>query len=219
MNPVVRSVLLGMPQAAGIWLLLIVVALAVFTALMWRRRRGAEAMPDEGQRYADEVAVAAQRAAATEVRRRADLNQVGSAVEVAWRAFEEADRAWRRAEAAAVFAQPAARTPAEYAERERYLHRAATAACRRRELPIAELNEILAHRNGWDPTRHPAEQEAALRRAVRQLRLAAYRDATAAESHAWWAADLATASLRSLRDEAFTAQEQAEIRRRSAATD
>jgi murein L,D-transpeptidase YcbB/YkuD len=220
-----RSVLVDMPQAAGIWLLLLAVAVVAAAALMAPRRRdpaGPDADPELGEahRYADEIAVAAERAARTSARRRADWVRAEAAVDTAWRAFEDADRASRRAAAAAAFAGPDTfATSAEYAERERFLHRAATAACRRGELPVSGLAAVLAHRDGWDPARHPAAQQAALSRAVRDARLAEYREATAAERRAWQAADRAAAALRSLRDEAFAARVRAETDRPAGAAD
>ncbi len=225
METALRSVLVDMPQAAGIWLLLLAVAVVAAAALMAPRHREAAAPdadpePGEAHRYADEIAVAAERAARTAARRRADWARAERAVDTAWRAFEEADRAGRRAASAAAFVGPDSDpTPAEYAERERFLHRTATAACRRGELPIGRLAAVLAHRDGWDPARHPAVQQAALCRAVRDARLAEYREATAAERRAWHAADLAAAALRSLRDEAFAARVRADTDRPAGAAD
>ena len=107
------------------------------------------------------------------------------AVDAAWAAFDAADRDARRAAAAAAYpVLRRRRTPGENADRERYLHRTATAACRHREISIGQLNEVLAHR-GWNPRRHPVAQEAALRAAVREHRFAAYRAATEQERQAW----------------------------------
>ena len=53
------------------------------------------------------------------------------------------------------------RKPGENADRQRYLHHAAIAACRNREISIAQLNDVLAHR-GWNPRLHPVVQEVAL---------------------------------------------------------
>ena len=162
---------------------------------------------DWAHRYADEVAVAAERAAATAQRRRAEWERAQDAVDEAWAAFDAADRAVRRtAAAAALPVFDDARTPAEYADRERFLHRSATAACRRHELSIHELNDVLAHRNGWDPTRHPVHQEAALCKAVRDRQFMAYREATTRERQAWHTAGVAAAALRSLREEAAAAR-------------
>lgn len=170
-------------------------------------RRGAPDHRDWAHRYADEVAVAAERAAAMAQRRRAEWERAQDSVDEAWAAFDAADRALRRtARAAALPLVAETRTPAEYADRERFLHRAATAACRRHELPIHELNDVLAHRNGWDPRLHPVHQEVALCRAVRDRQFTAYREATARERHAWHTAGVAAAAVRSLREEAAAAR-------------
>ncbi|WP_253289772.1 hypothetical protein [Verrucosispora sioxanthis] len=95
------------------------------------------------------------------------------------------------------------RTPAEYAARERWLHRAAMAAHWRGDLTARQLTDVLAHRSGWDPRRHPAEQEAVLARVVRDNRLAAYRSAAERERDLWRAAELATEAARSLSAEAY----------------
>lgn len=161
---------------------------------------------EETRRYAGEVAVAAGRAAQTAQRRRAEWLAAQDAVEAAWQAFDRVDLANRRLGAAVAFPLDCiARTPAEFAERERYLHRAATAACRRKELPVSELVDALAHRNGWDPRRHPLEQEVAVVTVSRAHLLAAYRRAAATERSTWHLADVAAAAARSLRDEAFAA--------------
>ena len=78
------------------------------------------------------------------------------------------------------------------------------AACRRREISIGQLNEILAHR-GWNPRLHPAAQESALCAAVRDHRLAVYQRAAEAERQAWEAAEQAAEVLRELRAEACAA--------------
>jgi hypothetical protein len=156
-------------------------------------------------RFATEVAVAADRAAVTASRRRAEWREAQEAVDASWAAYEAADRAARRTAAACVFPTPSRRRrPGENADRERYLHRAATAACRRHEISIKQLNEALAHR-GWNPRLHPVVQEAALRNAMREHRFAAWRAATAAEQRAWATAEAAAEALRSLRDEAMDA--------------
>jgi hypothetical protein len=229
-----HNVLVSVPQIAAIWLIMLVVVLvsAMALAVPGRPRRAdapASAGRDPGphgsrrpdparwhraavddrdwtQRYADEVAVAADRATVTAQRARAAWERSVEAVEQTWQAFDEADRAARRAAQVLPFGTlPSWPTPAELADREDYLHRAATAACRRQELSVSELNDVLAHRNGWDPSRHPVEQEALLRRAVRDRRYLAYRDATAAERQAWHAAGVASAAMLSLRDEARAA--------------
>jgi hypothetical protein len=158
------------------------------------------------RRYADEVAVAADRATVTARRTRLAWEGARDAVEDAWQAFDLADRAATRAAQAAAFAlPPCSPTAAELADRERYLHRTATAACRRHELSIRELNDVLAHRRGWDPRLPPGQQEALLRRAVRNRLFVVYREADRAERVAWHAAGVASAAMCSLRAEARSA--------------
>ncbi|HEX8627016.1 MAG TPA: hypothetical protein VF755_02455 [Catenuloplanes sp.] len=213
----VDSVLVDLSQAAAIWLGLLVVAvsaLALLSAPGMRRRPGAAADPgrptttreQEARRYAEEVAVAAGRAAVTARRRRLEWLATHDAVEAAWQAFDAIDNEARRLAAAAIFPLPrTARTPAEFADRERYLHRAATAACRRRELSVRQLSDALGHRNGWDPRRHPVEQQVVLCRVSRDHLLGAYRTVSAAERAAWHAAEVAAVAAASLREEALAA--------------
>ncbi|WP_194505962.1 hypothetical protein [Couchioplanes azureus] len=176
-----------------------------------RRRDGrpavATAADGEADRYADEVARAVVRAAEIAARRRADWERAQEGVDEAWAAFDAADRTARRCTAAAAFPiLRQRRTRAEIADRERFLHRSAVAACRRKELSIAQLNEALAHRGGWNPRKHPVAQEAALRSAVREHRFAAYQAATQHERAAWEEAEKAAAALRTLRAEALAAR-------------
>jgi hypothetical protein len=213
------------PQATAIWMtLLLIVSLGTAALIGSRRAPAAEPEPDEAgsdnddagnddaRRYAAEIVVAADRAAATAARRRAEWEQAIEDVDAAWIAYEAADLAARRSAAAAAFpTMSRRRRPGENADRERYLHRAATAACRRHEISIRQLNEMLAHR-GWNPRLHPAAQEAALRQAVRQHRFTAYRTATGRERQAWQTAELAAAALSSLRAEAQAAQAQTRMR-------
>ena len=164
-----------------------------------------ELHPDDDLRYAGEVAVAADRAAVTAARLRADWERSQSDVDAAWSAYERADAEARRVAAASAFPLlRRRRAPGERAERERWLHRTATAACRRREISIGQLNDALAHR-GWDARQHPVAQEVALRNAVREHRFAGYRAAAARERAAWERAERAAAALRSLRMETLAA--------------
>jgi hypothetical protein len=161
---------------------------------------------DWRHRYADEVRVAADRAAVTARRRNTEWERAQDGVDDAWAAFDAADRAFSRLAAVAPFlSTESCHVPGELADRERYLHRAATAACRRREISIHELNEVLAHRDGWDPRRHPVTQEVFLHRAVRDRCLARYREAAARERQAWRTAEVSAAALGSLREEAYAA--------------
>lgn len=228
--------LLDIPRAAMIWSALIVIAFAAMAILIARRprpelaetggmaRSGAvgpvraavaararlNSETEELTRYAEEVGVAAERATETARRRREEWLAAQDEAEEAWKAYEAADVDARRVAATTYLPVPRTpRTPAEYADRERYLHRAALSACGRQELSVLELSDALAHRNGWDPRRHPVEQEVVLRRAVRDGRLAAQHRAAERERAAWQTAEAASVAAQSLRDEAFAAAERA----------
>jgi hypothetical protein len=164
----------------------------------------------ELRRYAEEVAVAAERAAVMARRRHAEWIAVQRTQEAAWRAYELADQNVRRFEQAALFPALAEEREAptdefEVAYRRRRLHRVASEAHERGELSAAQLSDALFHRNGWDPLLHPFEQDAMLRQVVRERRLHAYQEVSTIERTAWHAADMAAAARRSLEDEAFTA--------------
>jgi hypothetical protein len=83
------------------------------------------------------------------------------------------------------------------------------AACSHRQLSPLDLSDALAHRNGWDPRRHPVEQEVVLRRVARDSLRETYRVAAQRESAAWQAVNTATVAARSLREEAYLAAERA----------
>ncbi|MFI5936565.1 hypothetical protein [Actinoplanes sp. NPDC051494] len=202
-----------METAALIWMTcLLAIATATLIFAMPRRFSGGpRAVPREAaDRYAGQAAEAADRAAdrAAEVarRRRAAWERAQDEVDAAWEAFDAADRDARRCAAAAVFPIfKQRRTRAEIADRERFLHTRALTACRERELSMEQLNEVLAHRGGWNARKHPVAQETALRAAVREHRLAGYQAATERERIAWRDAELAAAELRELRTEALAA--------------
>ncbi len=210
-----------MERAAAIWMILLL-AVAAVTVLFAMPRKPSAGRPrielapvpqppadlfrtTDDLRYAEEVAVAADRAAATARRRRDAWTSAQDAVDAAWIAYDEADRAARRGPRAAPYpVMRRRRARGENADRERYLHHAATAACRHREISIGQLNDVLAHR-GWNPRLHPAAQESALRLAVRDHRYAGYLSAVERERQAWEAAEQAAVALASLRAEACAA--------------
>ncbi|MGC4745468.1 hypothetical protein ACLQ28_07380 [Micromonospora sp. DT201] len=224
MQSILSTVLPDLSRAAVIWLSLLGVVGVAVSVLLLRPGRlrldpGARirraAMPSqleqaheerEQSRYAQEVAVAAARATTTAQRRRAEWVTAQEAVEAAWQAYEAAEAAVRRLGAAASMPLPrTAQTPAEYVDRERYLHRAALDAYWRRELSVEQLSEVFAHRDGWDPRLHPVEQELVLQRAIRDNLAARHAAAREQEQVAWRAAELAMAAARSLREEAHAA--------------
>ncbi|SBT51255.1 hypothetical protein [Micromonospora auratinigra] len=223
MQTVFSTVLPDVPQAAVIWLALLAVAAIVVAALIvlpdrfravFGDRISEAARPSslelaeearERARYARELEVAAARATATAERRRTEWLAAQEEVEEAWQAYEAAEEQVRRLAAAAALPLPrTARTPAEYADRERWLHRAALDAQWRKDITVEQLSDILGHQ-GWDPRRHPVEQELLLRRLIRDNVRARQDAARTREQAAWRAAELAAAAARSLRDEAYAA--------------
>jgi hypothetical protein len=177
-----------------------------------RTRLAAEAA--ELTRYAGEVAVAARRAAATAERHREYWRAASAGVERSGEALDAAEaKARRLAGAAAIPVPPLARTPAEYADRERYLHQAAMAACAHGQLSIYQLSDALAHRLGWDPRLHPACQEVVLSRAIRDHLAATYATAVDKERAAWQALQAAMVAADSLHRAAAEAAAGAELLR------
>ena len=190
--------------AAIIWMLLLI-AIAAVTAFFAVPRRPARPPLPPPDPHAAERAGAVEHALEVSRRRRDDWLLAQEQVDATWAAFDAADREARRVAAAAaypIFKQR--RTNAELADRERNLHRTALAACRRQELSIVQLNEVLAHRGSWNPRRHPVAQEATLRAAVRENRFAAYQAAAVQERQAWHEAEMAAATLRNLRPDVLT---------------
>ncbi|GIJ77713.1 hypothetical protein SAMN05443287_101624 [Micromonospora phaseoli] len=222
---VLYQFLIEVPRAAAIWSVLLVLALGVLTALVARPEpteptepagsaeepagRAEERAATEAadlRRYAGEVAVAATGAAQNADRRRTAWRTAQTELDRAWAAYDEAESTARRLAGTAGLPTPrTSRTPAEYAARERWLHRAAMAAHWRGDLTARQLSDVLARRAGWDPRRHPAEQEVILARVVRDSRLAAYRAAAERERDLWRAAEFATEASRALSAEAYAA--------------
>jgi hypothetical protein len=171
---------------------------------------------DALDRYAREVQLAAQSAAATAQRRREEWIAAQREAEMAWQAYDASDIEARKVIFASYLPRQdvaIADNPAEYAFRERYLHRSAMAACSHRELSALELSDALAHRNGWNPRLHPFDQDVAVRRAVRENFLAGYRAAADREQKAWQDADTVAAEATRLLSEAAAAAEKAMLAR------
>ncbi|GGK95682.1 hypothetical protein [Mangrovihabitans endophyticus] len=220
-------------QVAGIWLVLIILALLAIGGLAlpsgvrrpqqvseWlaesarRKRDDADrlvAEAAEATRYAEEIAVAVRGAAATAERRREDCQQAQGRVDAAWTAYQAADGKLDRARRAAAYAAPVS-IPTEQ-ERAESLRRSAQAAHRRGDLSDEQLMQALTHQAGWDPALHPVEQELVLARAAAAHRFRLYQEALEDENESWRASDIATAAVRSLRKEATTAETLAEAAR------
>ena len=199
METALHSFFVSVPYAVVLWLLMLL-AIAVAVSLLGAPRAvpAAEtirAEPDRVRRARE----TADRAAATAERRRAEWIAAQDAVEAAWQEFDAADQAARQAAKAAAYPLLSRRRkPGENADRQRYLHHAAAEACRRRDLSIAQLNDVFAHR-GWNPRLHPVLQEGVLRAAVREHRRAGYQAAVRREQQAWQAAEAAAETLRDRR--------------------
>jgi hypothetical protein len=164
-----------------------------------RRRLRDEAI--ESLRYADEMRVAADQAMRSAQRWQERHEQADQEAVEAWQTWQDADSALIRLRAAAAFTNPwTAPTPAEYADRERYLHRAVRAAADRGDLPADALSAA-----GWDARLHPFDQDVAVARATVAHRRECYRRAAAATVTAAHDAHLAARSRDSLRHECVTA--------------
>jgi hypothetical protein len=221
MKDVIANLQSDLLQAMGIWALLVLTGLSALLLLKSKvyQAESATRFPklkpdpvrdrlhaqhtDELIRYAREVTVAAGRAEEMALRRREEWLAAQAQLDEAWEAYQASDiEAQRFIRAAALPTPEADRTPAEYAFRERFLHRAAMAACSHKLLSSLDLSDALAHRKGWDPKLHPAEQEVVLRRAVRDGMWNSYRAASQRERTAWQSADVANEARVSLREEA-----------------
>jgi hypothetical protein len=220
-----NDLLPDIPYLNRIWLSLVVFVVLCVTVMLGRlgwlvvadwirmagRRARLAAEAGELSRYAGEVAVAAQRAAATAQRHREHWLAALASAEESGHALDAADDKVRRLAAAAVLPAPRTScTPMEYADRERYLRRAAMAACAHGHLSIYQLSDALGYRNGWDPRLHPASQEVVLSQAIRDHLAATRAAAVAEECAAWQSFQAAVAAAHSLRNEALAAAWQAQ---------
>lgn len=214
-----RKFVFGMPEVTAVWLLLIVLAVVatywMFGPGVRQRSRRAERLraasilrrerlkqqASDDSRYASEVAVAAQRARERERNLREKWLATQQQTELAWKAYDAAEtQLLRLAMAGAI---PLTAEPDEVCEHE--LERVVTAACLRGELSPVDLTEALKHAGPWDPHRHPADQEIAIRRRVRAGSHAAWRRVADREQHAWQAYATASTQASSLYDEACSA--------------
>ena len=230
MNIVVADFFSDVQHALAIWSLLLLVAAMCVAFLMPRDKRvrpAAANAPDPAigpvlkrVRLSSEArelrlharrlrSIADQAEETARKRREAWLAAMNQAAQT-WQAFEEGDALTRRIEATLALPDPETpKTPAEYADRERYLHRAAMRACSHRQLSALDLSDALAHRNGWDPRLHPVKQEVMMQRRIRESLLREHKAAVVKESKAWESAQLAATAVRNLRQEAFFAEQQA----------
>lgn len=222
---VVAEILLTEPAVPAIWATLVLLsfpavlllgsptvlrhplraAREVVAAVRGRSERGRRRAEDAAGavRLADEVRVAADRAAVNADRWQSRLQQSTDELDAAWQAWLDADARLRSGLAAARWGTPwSVPTCAEYAARERFLHRAVAAAAERGELPDAAVADALTGHNGWDARLHPVEQELVIARTSTAWLRHRYETADAAERTAWHDADLARRTSESLQREA-----------------
>jgi hypothetical protein len=228
---VVAEMLLTQPAPVAIWATLMLLSLPAVLLLgspevlrdpgrylvesvaVLRRSRDRRAEQREEAvhrlRFADELTEAAERATRSAGRWHEHWQQAAQRAETAWQAWQDADRRVERDRAAAAIGMPIGRTPAEYADREHFLHRIVAGAVGRGDLPTAALVDAVAG-HGWNSWLHQADQERALHRAIAAHRHDLYRQAAAAEQHAWHDTQLAMSTRNSLRREARAAVAQAD---------
>ena len=215
---VVAEMLLTQPAPIAIWATLILLTLPAVLLLgrpeLLREPRRALASlrprpadrPVRAGRFADEVAVAAERAEIAADRWHQHWRQAEEEVSAAWHGWLDADARLRASRAAAAFGTPwSVPTCAEYAARERFLHRAVATAADRGDLPAAAVADALAGRGGWDARLHPLEQEVVINRVMAAYRRQRYEQAIAWERTARHDAELARRAGESLRREALAA--------------
>ncbi|MGX6603344.1 hypothetical protein ACWKSP_14550 [Micromonosporaceae bacterium Da 78-11] len=224
---VVAEMLLNEPAPAAIWATLMLLSLPAMLLLgspeairnpgrflvesvsVLRRHRArvareqAEAV--HAVRYADELTVVAERGAEAARRWHELWQESTQRTETAWQVWQDAEQALARTRAASAFAMPAARTPAEFVDRERFLHRALGAAVDRGDLPADTLTDALAGGGAWNAWLHPADQERAVDQAVATHKQHLYLQAVAAEEGAWHDVRLAASGRDSLQREAVAA--------------
>ncbi|GLW30774.1 hypothetical protein [Actinoplanes regularis] len=169
-----------------------------------RLRREIEAV--RGVRYAEEVRVAADQAGYVADRWQEHWEAAGVRVDATFRAWQAADSRMRRSRAAVVFGTPATgQSPAEYADRERFLHLAVRAAAERGELPTSAVADALTGRGGWDARLHPVDQELVIQSAAAAHLEAVWKQALEAEKLAWRDAQVARRDWQRLCQEAILA--------------
>ncbi|GIF06702.1 hypothetical protein [Actinoplanes siamensis] len=169
-----------------------------------RLRRVAEAV--RAVRYAEEVRIAAEQAGYAANRWQEHWEESAERVGAAFRAWQAADSRVRRGRRAAPFHTPVTeQSPAEYADRERFLHLAVRAAAERGELPTSAVADALTVRGGWDARLHPVDQELVIQRASAAHLEAVWKCAMAAEELAWRDAQISRRNWQSLCQEVIRA--------------
>ncbi|BCY06003.1 hypothetical protein [Actinoplanes sp. L3-i22] len=175
-----------------------------------RLRREAEAV--RVVRYAEEVRIAAESAGYAADRWQEHWESAAERVNAAFHAWQAADTRVRRSRQAAAFGTPATdHSPAEYADRERFLHLAVRAAAERGELPTSAVADALTARGGWNARLHPVAQELVIQRAAAAHLEAVWNRAVEAEARAWRDAQTSRRNWQSLCQEAILAEAHATV--------
>ncbi len=230
---VVAEMLLTEPAPAAIWVTLWILTLPAMLILAspramrnpWQTLRETvdSMLGDRGERrrqstleaigaaqFADEVRVAADRAALAAERWQERWETATDEVTAAWDAWLDADARLRARRSGAAFGIPwSAQTPTEYVARERFLHKSVRTAAENGWLPAAAVADALAGRAGWDARLHPLEQELVIARATEGHLRDRYERAVAAEQAAAHDATLARRTSDSLRQESWLAETRA----------
>jgi len=228
---VVAEMMLTEPAPLAIWAMLLLAAALSVVALAgvdgvrdphlllldavpflrrWRARRAQRRQDAEhAVRYAEELTVATARATRVAAQWREHAQQSELDATAAWQAWQDAEQRLSVIRVASAYPMPAACTPADYADRERFLHTAVRAAAGRGDLPADAVAEVLAGHGGWNPWLHPVEQERVVQEATVAHRRHLYRRATMAEKAARHDARLAGSARDSLRRETAVAVVQA----------
>lgn len=163
-------------------------------------------------RQAAATAAAAKRAQLEVVEAQARALAAQQAREVAWAAFDVAQKAYEEALNTAAAIDPAAATDAEEDDK-REVSRAALAAFKRGDITVDALESVFKGASGWDELHELQAREIELRRSAESRARRLYDAATAAERVAVKAADVAVVAAQALAEEAAeVAEEAAELR-------
>ncbi|WP_344615462.1 hypothetical protein [Dactylosporangium salmoneum] len=164
-------------------------------------------------RQAAATAAAAKRARITVTETQARTVSAQQAREVAWAAFDVAQKAYQEALVAAGQAVPEAVASEEGEDAKREVSRAALDAFKRGDITVDALEQVFKGVAGADPLQELAAREVELRRTAESRARRLYEAAAAAERAAVTAADVAVVAAAALAQEAAeVAEEAAELR-------
>ena len=174
-------------------------------------RAGLRAEAGELIRQAAATAAAAKRAQSAVAQTRAGSLAAQQAREVAWKAFDAAQKAYERAlrEAQAhsdeAGGEPAANGNGQHGtgeDEKRDVARAALSAYRRGDITVEQLGTVFRKASGWSPLLELQAREVELRRSAESRARRLYQAAAGAERAAVKAADVAVVAAHALAEEA-----------------